>query len=136
MEAARPGRSTRCSTRTGSRWPTCSSAGEPAWDATARLAADLAPVFGTAVDVVDLEPATLVLRGLVADRGRLLQSTDEARRVRFEVDARMASATEALQDVLDATRPVPSPLNSTGAAPAGHASRWLRQTRREEACEG
>ena len=33
--------------------------------------------------------ATLVQKGLVADRGRLLHSADEPRRVRFEVDARM-----------------------------------------------
>jgi uncharacterized protein len=64
-------------------------AGEPSFDATARLAAELAPVLGTPVDVVDLEAATLELRGLVADRGRLLRSVDEPRRVRFEVDARM-----------------------------------------------
>ena len=62
---------------------------EPALDATVRLASDLSPVLGTAVDVVDLDSASLELRGLVAERGRLLHSADEARRVRFEVDARM-----------------------------------------------
>ncbi|MBW0104494.1 nucleotidyltransferase domain-containing protein [Pseudonocardia sp. KRD291] len=63
--------------------------GEPALDATVRLASDLSPVLGTAVDVVDLDAAPLELRGRVAERGRLLHSADEARRVRFEVDARM-----------------------------------------------
>ncbi|MDN5915260.1 MAG: nucleotidyltransferase domain-containing protein [Pseudonocardia sp.] len=63
--------------------------GEPALDATVRLAADLVPVLGTAVDVVDLDRASLELRGRVAERGCLLHSVDETRRVRFEVDARM-----------------------------------------------
>ena len=62
---------------------------EPALDATVRLAADLAEVLGTDVDVVDLDDAELELRGRVAERGRLLHSADEIRRVRFEVDARM-----------------------------------------------
>jgi len=62
---------------------------EPALDATVRLAADLAGVLGTDVDVVDLDHAELELRGRVAERGRLLHSADEARRVRFEVDARL-----------------------------------------------
>jgi len=61
---------------------------EPALDATVRLAADLAAVLGTEVDVVDLSRAELELRGHVAERGRLLFSADEPRRVRFEVDAR------------------------------------------------
>lgn len=61
----------------------------PAFDATVRLAAGLAGVLGTAVDVVDLDRASLELRGRVAERGRLLHSTDEPRRVRFEVDARL-----------------------------------------------
>lgn len=61
----------------------------PALDATARLAADLAPVLGTRVDVVDLAGAGLELRGKVAESGRLLFSADEPARVRFEVDARM-----------------------------------------------
>lgn len=62
---------------------------EPALDATFRLASDLSPALGTAVDVVDLGSASLELRGRVAERGRLMHSVDEARRVRFEVDARM-----------------------------------------------
>jgi hypothetical protein len=62
---------------------------EPALDATVRLAADLAGILGTEVDVVDLDRAELELRGHVAERGRLLHSADEIRRVRFEVDARM-----------------------------------------------
>lgn len=65
------------------------TAPEPALDATARLGADLATALGTAVDVVDLDRATLELRGRVAERGRLVYSADEARRVRFEVDARI-----------------------------------------------
>jgi uncharacterized protein len=62
---------------------------EPALDATVRLAADLAGVLATDVDVVDLDRAELELRGHVAERGRLLHSADEIRRVRFEVDSRM-----------------------------------------------
>ena len=62
---------------------------DPAFDATVRLGADLAAVLGTAVDVVDLDRATLELRGRVAERGRRLYSADEPRRVRFEVDARL-----------------------------------------------
>ena len=62
---------------------------EPALTATERLAADLAGSVGTEVDVVDLDRAELGLRGRVAERGRLLYSVDEPRRVRFEVDARM-----------------------------------------------
>jgi len=61
----------------------------PALDATVRLGGDLAAVLGTDVDVVDLDLAPLELRGRVAERGRLLHSSDEARRVRFEVDARL-----------------------------------------------
>ena len=56
---------------------------EPALDATVRLAADLAGILGTEVDVVDLDRAELELRGHVAERGRLLHSADEIRRVRF-----------------------------------------------------
>jgi uncharacterized protein len=62
---------------------------EPALDATARLASDLSAVVGTDVDVVDLDRAELELRGRVAERGQLLYSADEPRRVRFEVDARL-----------------------------------------------
>jgi predicted nucleotidyltransferase len=62
---------------------------EPTFDATVRLEADLAAALGTDVDVVDLDRAGLELRGRVAERGRLLHSSDEGRRVRFEVDARM-----------------------------------------------
>ena len=62
---------------------------EPALDATVRLSAALSAVLGTDVDVVDLDRAELELRGHVAERGRLLHSADEIRRVRFEVDARM-----------------------------------------------
>ncbi|MBN9738551.1 nucleotidyltransferase domain-containing protein [Pseudonocardia sp. P1] len=58
-------------------------------DATERLAADLAAVLGTRVDVVDLARAGLELQGRVAEAGRLLYSADDAVRVRFEVDARM-----------------------------------------------
>lgn len=58
-------------------------------DTTERLAASLARVLGTAVDVVDLRRASLELRGRVAEGGRLLHCGDEPRRVRFEVDARM-----------------------------------------------
>jgi predicted nucleotidyltransferase len=65
------------------------AAADPPLDATVRLAADLGPVLGTSVDVVDLDLATLELRGTVADSGRLLYSSDEIRRVRFEVEARM-----------------------------------------------
>ena len=65
------------------------TAPEPALDVTARLGADLATALGTAVDVVDLDRATLELRGRVAERSRLVYSADEARRVRFEVDARI-----------------------------------------------
>lgn len=50
---------------------------------------DLAAVLGTAVDAVDLDRADIELRGRVAERGRRLFSGDEARRVRFEVDARL-----------------------------------------------
>ena len=67
----------------------CSRTPEPALDATVRLAADLARILGTEVDVVDLDRAELELRGHVAETGRLLYSADESRRVRFEVDARM-----------------------------------------------
>jgi predicted nucleotidyltransferase len=62
---------------------------EPALGATQRLASDLAAVLGTPADVVDLDRAGLELRGRVAERGRLLWSADEPRRVRFEVDARL-----------------------------------------------
>lgn len=62
---------------------------EPALDATVRLGAGLAAVLHTDVDVVDLDRATLELRGRVAERGRLLWSADEPRRVAFEVDARV-----------------------------------------------
>jgi predicted nucleotidyltransferase len=62
---------------------------DPAFDATVRLGAALAAVLGTPVDVVDLDRAELELRGRVAERGRLLFSADEARRVGFEVDARL-----------------------------------------------
>lgn len=65
------------------------AAPRPDLAATELLAADLARVLGTAVDVVDLDQATLELRGLVAERGRLLFSADGAARVRFEVDARL-----------------------------------------------
>lgn len=64
-------------------------ASEPALDATVRLAADLAAELGTAVDVIDLDRAGLELRGRVAEQGRRLFAADEARRVRFEVDARL-----------------------------------------------
>ncbi|MER5674179.1 type VII toxin-antitoxin system MntA family adenylyltransferase antitoxin [Pseudonocardia alni] len=64
-------------------------AGEPAPVATELLAADLAALLGTGVDVVDLGRADLELRGRVAESGRLLFSADEVARVRFEVDARM-----------------------------------------------
>lgn len=62
---------------------------EPALDATVRLEADLAAELGTEVDVIDLDRASLELRGRVAETGRLLHSADEVRRVRFEVDARV-----------------------------------------------
>ena len=62
---------------------------EPALDATVRLSAALSAVLGTDVDVVDLDRAELELRGHVAERGRLLYSADEPRRVRFEVDSRL-----------------------------------------------
>lgn len=62
---------------------------DPGLDGTERLAADLAELWNTPVDVVDLDRADLELRGAVAERGRLLHSTDEVRRVRFEVDTRM-----------------------------------------------
>lgn len=62
---------------------------EPALDATARLGGDLSAALGTAVDVVDLDRATLELRGRVAESGRLMFTADEPRRVRFEVDARL-----------------------------------------------
>ena len=62
---------------------------EPAFAATALLADELSAVLGTPVDVVDLDRADVELRGTVAERGRLLYSRDEVRRVRFEVDARL-----------------------------------------------
>jgi uncharacterized protein len=62
---------------------------EPAFDATERLATALAAVLHTGVDVVDLDRAGLELRGRVAERGRLVWSADEPRRVGFEVDARL-----------------------------------------------
>ncbi len=62
---------------------------EPALDATERLAAELATVLGTPVDVVDLDRATLELGGHVAERGRVVHSSDEVRRVRFEVQTRL-----------------------------------------------
>jgi predicted nucleotidyltransferase len=63
---------------------------EPAFDATVRLGTDLAAVLGTEVDVVDLDRATLELRGRVAsEEGRLIYVDDEVRRVRFEVDTRL-----------------------------------------------
>ncbi|CAN5775711.1 hypothetical protein BH20ACT1_BH20ACT1_08500 [soil metagenome] len=63
---------------------------DPALDATVRLGADLAAVLGTEVDVVDLDRATLELRGRVAaEEGRPLYVDDEVRRVRFEVDTRL-----------------------------------------------
>lgn len=62
---------------------------DPPLDATVRLGADLAAELGTAVDVVDLDRATLELRGHVAEQGRRLFSGDEVRRVGFEVDARV-----------------------------------------------
>lgn len=65
------------------------AAAAPPLDATARLGVALAARLGTSVDVVDLDRATLELRGRVAESGRLLHSTDEVRRVRFEVDARI-----------------------------------------------
>ncbi|MGH8934607.1 MAG: type VII toxin-antitoxin system MntA family adenylyltransferase antitoxin [Egibacteraceae bacterium] len=65
------------------------AAPDPPLDATVRLGADLAAVLGTAVDVVDLDRATLELRGRVAEQGYRVFSGDEARRVRFEVDARL-----------------------------------------------
>lgn len=65
------------------------SASQPPLDATVRLAAALSAVMDTAVDVVDLDRAPLELRGRVAERGHLLHSDDEVRRVRFEVEARM-----------------------------------------------
>lgn len=60
-----------------------------AFDATERVAAGLSAVLHTAVDVVDLDRATLELRDRVAERGRVLHSSDEPRGVRFEVDARL-----------------------------------------------
>lgn len=65
------------------------SSPDPALDATVRLGADLAAILGTAVDVVNLDRADIELRGGVAERGCRLFSGDEARRVRFEVDARL-----------------------------------------------
>jgi uncharacterized protein len=62
---------------------------EPALDATERLGAALQPLVRTPVDVVDLDRAGLELRGRVAERGRLVWSADEPRRVGFEVDARL-----------------------------------------------
>lgn len=53
------------------------------------LSLKLAGVWGTAVDVVDLDQADLELRGKVAESGRLLLSRDEVRRVRFETEARL-----------------------------------------------
>ncbi len=62
---------------------------EIALDATVRLGAELARALGTAVDVVDLNSASLELRGKIANAGQPVYSHDEAARVRFEVDARM-----------------------------------------------
>lgn len=58
------------------------AADHPAFDATERLAADLATRLGTPVDVVDLARAGLELRGTVAESGRLLFGADEPARVR------------------------------------------------------
>ena len=62
---------------------------DPPLDATVVLGAALAAVLDTPVDVVDLDRAGLELRGRVAERGRSVWSADEARRVGFEVDARL-----------------------------------------------
>lgn len=60
-----------------------------ALDATVRLGADLARVLAAAVDVVDLNSASLELRGKIATVGKVVYCHDETARVRFEVDARM-----------------------------------------------
>lgn len=52
------------------------------------LQADLVTALGTSVDLVDLEQAPLELRGTVVQRGRLIHSSDEPRRVAFEGDTR------------------------------------------------
>lgn len=70
-------------------------------DATARLAAALGKVMDTDVDVVDLERASIELRGTVAIHGKLLFSSDEPRRVRFEGQAR--NAWFDFRPVLEAT---------------------------------
>lgn len=56
--------------------------------AVGALADALERVTGTTVDVVDLDRASIELRGKVAQEGALLLSDDEPRRVAFEVDAR------------------------------------------------
>lgn len=57
-------------------------------DRTVRLAAAVSAVLDCPTDVVDLSVADLELRARVVQRGRLLHSDDEPRRVRFEVDTR------------------------------------------------
>lgn len=52
------------------------------------LQADLVDALGTDVDVVELDRAALELRARVVQRGRLIHSTDEPRRVEFEVRTR------------------------------------------------
>ena len=66
---------------------------------------DLAAGLGTDVDVVDLDRAPLELRGRVAERGRVLFSAAEARRVGFAVAARLRwSAFRPVRDYGDAFR--------------------------------
>lgn len=52
------------------------------------LQADLVDALGTDVDVVELDRAPLELQARVIQRGRLIHSTDEPRRVEFEVRTR------------------------------------------------
>lgn len=57
---------------------------------TARLATLFSEAFGVAeVDVVDLRVAPLSLSGRIAQEGRLLFSSDEVARVRFEAETRI-----------------------------------------------
>lgn len=52
------------------------------------LQAALVGVLGTPVDVIELDRASLELRARVVQRGRLLLSVDEPRRVAFETATR------------------------------------------------
>lgn len=62
--------------------------GHPGLFEVGALQMALASQLGTAVDVVELDRATLELQAAVIQTGRLLHSTDEPRRVTFESTTR------------------------------------------------